>query len=196
MWKLPLFFFFLKQASTFYICQSVWWFDLILFHFSWKTFIQYIHANKTRSKFGTCSFRWLLLGPEVENIPLFQVRNCLFLHFFFFVFRESFGIWVFKNQVACDINCGVMQKASLTFLHLIIRVALFAFDIFEFLVFRDLPLNLTEMVMEVSFLVNSRIIHSVYIKIYGYCNRYKVSYLARFCFLFEFWLLLLEVLEK
>ena len=94
-------FFFLKQASTFYKCQSVWWFDLILFHFFWKTFIQYkhatesnpfqmfkkrfliLHANKTRSKFGTCSFRWLLLGPEVGNIPLFHVRNCSFLHLFF-----------------------------------------------------------------------------------------------------------------
>lgn len=66
----------------------------------------------------------------------------------------------------------------------------------EFLVFRDLPWNLTEMVMKVTFLENSRIIPSVNIKIYGYCNRYKVSYLARFCFLFEFWLLLLREAES
>ena len=71
-----------------------------------------------------------------------------------------------------------------------------ALRICEFLVFRDLPWSLTEMVMKVTFLENSRIIPSVNIKIYGYCNRYKVSYLARFCFLFEFWLLLLREAES
>ena len=50
--------------------------------------------------------------------------------------------------------------------------------------------------MEVTFLENSRIIPSVNIMIYGNCNRYKVSYLARFCFLFEFWLLLLRSSRK
>ena len=50
--------------------------------------------------------------------------------------------------------------------------------------------------MEVTFLENSRIIPSVNINIDGNCNRYKVSYLARFCFLFELWLLLLRSSRK
>ena len=94
---------------------------------------------------------------------------------------------IFAFDHTCGALLGSYQRMLLQF---------FALGICEFLVFRDLPWNLTEMVMEVTFLENSRIIHSVNIKIYGYCNRYKVSYLARFCFLFEFWFLLLRSSRK
>ena len=92
---------------------------------------------------------------------------------------------------AFDHTCGALLGSYQCML-----LQFFALRICEFLVFRDLPWNLTEMVMEVTFLENSRIIHSVYMKIYGYCNRYEVSYLARFCFLFEIWLLLLRTSRK
>lgn len=92
---------------------------------------------------------------------------------------------------AFDHTCGVLLGSYKCML-----LQFFALRICEFLVFRDLPWNLTEMVMEVTFLENGLIIHSVNIKIYGYCKRWKVSYLARFCFLYEFRLLLLRISRK